>query len=106
MTLFAIILGLLYLVAGVAKLAGAKPMAEQFDEFGLGPTTMRAVGAAEVAAAVGLQIASLRVFAAAGMIAMMLGALYHHRRADHPAQASGPAVIVLVASAIFVVLAI
>ncbi len=106
MTAFSIVLGAIYFVVGAAKLAGAKPQAEQFDEFGLGNNAMRAVGAAEVAAAVGLQIDGLDVFAAAGMMAMMIGAIVHHRRAGHPIQAMVPSVVVLVISGEFVALAV
>ena len=64
MTIFAIILGIFYFMVGAAKLAGAKPLAEQFDEFGLGQNVMRGVGAAEVAAAIGLQLDRFDVLAA------------------------------------------
>lgn len=106
MTVFAIVLGAVYLIVGVAKLAGAKPIAEQFDEFGLGGAAMRAVGLAEVAAAVGLQLDGLDVFAAVGMVAMMIGAFYHHRRVGHPFQSMVPSAVVLVASVVFVVSAV
>ena len=106
MTVFAIILGVVYFLVGAAKLAGAKPMAEQFEEFGLGQIMMRAVGLAEVAAAVGLQIDGLDAFAAGGMVAMMVGALYFHRRIDHPVQSLVPGAVVLVASVAFVLLVV
>jgi len=106
MTVFAIILGVFYFIVGAAKLAGAKPLAQQFDEFGLGQNAMRAVGAAEVAAAVGVQIDRLDVFAAGGMVLMMGGALFHHGRVKHPTKSMAPAFIVLVASAVFVVLSL
>ena len=84
MTIYAIVLAIFYFIVGAAKLAGAKPLAKQFDEFGLGQNAMRAVGAAEVAAAIGLQFDRINVFAAGGMILMMIGALFHHRRVNHP----------------------
>ena len=43
MTAFAIILAAFYFIVGAAKLAGAKPLAEQFDEFGVCMKGMRAV---------------------------------------------------------------
>ena len=103
MTVFAIILGVFYLIVGAAKLAGAKPLAEQFGEFGLSPIIMRAVGAAEVAAAVGLQIDGVDLFAAGGMVLMMFGALFNHRRVNHPPQSMAPGIIVLVASSLFLI---
>ena len=44
----AVLKGLLsaaFLLAGGAKLAGARPLAEQFREFGLPPGLMRLIGA-------------------------------------------------------------
>lgn len=106
MTVFAIILAVIYLMAGVAKLAGAKPMAEQFAEFDLSLSAMRVVGALEVAAAVGLFIDSLETWAAEGMVLMMVGAIYYHRRAGHPVQQSIPAAVVLVLSAVYIALSL
>ena len=106
MTVFAIVLGAIYFIAGAAKLAGMKPLADQFGEFGLGSNGMRAVGAAEVAAAIGLQVDGLDVFAASGMAAMMIGALYHHRRAGHEPQAMVPSLAILAASSVFVALTV
>jgi hypothetical protein len=105
-TLFAVLLGIVYLAVGAAKLAGVKPLAVQFDEFGLGRTGMRAVGALEVAAAIGLQIDGLDVFAAGGMVLMMLGALDQHRKSDHRVADMAPALVVIVGSALFLVLSI
>jgi hypothetical protein len=105
-TLFAVLLGIVYLAVGTAKLVGVKPIAVQFDEFGLGRTGMRAVGALEVAAAIGLQIDGLDVFAAGGMVLTMLGALYQHRKSDHRVADMAPALVVLVGSALFLVLSI
>ena len=73
MTVFAIILAVIYLMVGLAKVAGAKPMAKQFAEFGLSLRAMRVVGVLEVAAAVGLFIDSLETWAAEGMVLMMIG---------------------------------
>lgn len=106
MTVFAILLGTFYFIVGAAKLAGAKPLADQFDEFGLGTTGMRAVGVLEVAAGIGLQIDRLDTWAAAGMVAMVLGAIYNHRQVNHPPQAMAPALMVLVGSTVFVLLSL
>ncbi len=106
MIVFAIILAVIYSMAGLAKLAGAKPMAEQFAEFGLDLRMMRVVGALEVAAAIGLFIESLETWAAEGMVLMMVGAIYYHRRAGHAVQQSIPAAVVLILSAVYIALSL
>ncbi|MEM8708399.1 MAG: DoxX family protein [Actinomycetota bacterium] len=106
MIVFQVVLGVVYAIVGIAKLAGAKPLAEQFEEFGLGLTVMRIVGALEVAAAVGLFIDGLDTLAAVGMVAMMIGALGYHRRVGHAAADSTPAIVVLVASLVYAALSV
>lgn len=106
MTGFAIVLGLVYFAVGAAKLAGAKRLADQFDEFGLGNAGMRLVGATEVAAAVGLQINKLDIFAAAGMVLAMVGAIYFHAKVKHAKDQSVPAFAVLGASIVFIALSL
>jgi len=106
MTIFAIILAVVYFATGVPKLINAKPVVEQFEEFGLNRNIRYGVGVAEVAAAIGLFIDALDALAAIGMVLMMIGAIYFHRRAGHQLQDSVPAVVVLIASAVFVALSI
>lgn len=104
MTIFAIALGLSCFVAGISKLAGATDMRAYFDEFGLGRQGMLAVGALEIAAAVGLQIDALQVWAALGMVLLMIGALVAHKRANHTQDKLAPAGITLVAFVVFLLL--
>lgn len=106
MTIFAIVLGLVYFAVGAAKLAGVKRLADQFDEFGLGNQGMRLVGATEVAAAVGLQIDKLDTFAAGGMVLAMVGAIYFHTKVNHAKDQSVPALVVLAASIVFIALSL
>lgn len=106
MTIFAIVLGIVYLMVGGAKLAGVKRLADQFDEFGLGRKGMLAVGALEVAAAVGLQVDTLNTFAAAGMVVTMIGAIFFHNQVGHAKDQSIPATVVLIASLVFVALSV
>ena len=106
MTIFAIILTVVYFASGVPKLINAKPVVEQFEEFGLNRNTRYAVGIAEVAAAVGLFIDGLDTLAAIGMVLMMIGAIFFHRRAGHAVQDSIPAAVVLIASVAYAMLSI
>ena len=106
MTIFAIILAVVYFLVGVPKLLGVKPLADQFEEFGLGAVAMRSVGALEVAAGVGMLLDSVRIIAALGMAAMTIGAVVFHRRVEHPVQSYVPAVVVLLASISFVALSV
>lgn len=96
--MFAIALSLLMGLAGIAKLLGAQPIVEQFDEFGLPPVAMYAVGATEVAIAVGLHTSAV-LYAALLGIPMMLGAIGFHVKVSHPPSQSAPAVLVLLLSA-------
>ncbi len=85
-----------FLLAGGAKLAGAKPLAAQFKEFGLPAWTMRVVGGLEVAGAVGLFLGQLAFWAALGLTYLMLGAVANHLKARHPLSSSAPAFVLLV----------
>lgn len=85
-----------FLLAGGAKLAGAKPLAAQFEEFGLRPWVMRVVGALEVAGAMGLFLGPLAFWAALGLTGLMLGAVAYHLKARHPLSKSAPALALLV----------
>jgi hypothetical protein len=89
-----------FLVAGGAKLAGAKPLADQFREFGLSLGLMRIIGVLEVAGAVGLWVKPFPVWAAVGLAALMIGAIVNHLKAKHPFAKSAPSLVLLVLLAI------
>ncbi|HUU96290.1 MAG TPA: DoxX family protein [Phycisphaerae bacterium] len=73
MLVLKIILSVLVGLAGVAKLVGAKPMAEQFEEFGLPRVVMYVVGVLEVTAAIAIQLGpTCSAIASGGLIAMPL----------------------------------
>jgi uncharacterized membrane protein YphA (DoxX/SURF4 family) len=84
-----------FLLAGGAKLAGAKPLADQFREFGLPAWTMPLVGALEVAGASGLWLEPFAGWAALGLAGLMLGALANHAKARHPISKFAPAAVLL-----------
>ena len=76
-----VLLAAVFLLAGLAKLFGLQ--VDQFAIWGYPAWFQYAIGAAEVALAVGLVMRATRFPAAAGVIVLMLGALYTHiARAD------------------------
>ncbi len=78
-----IVLSILIGAAGIAKLAGAKPLADQFQEFGLPKAMMLVVGSLEIAAAIGLNFRLLVFYAASGLVLLMLGAIANHVKVKH-----------------------
>ncbi len=103
MNFVVIILSILIGLAGVAKLAAAKPLADQFREFGLPKALMFLVGFLELSAAIGLHLASLKFYAASGLVLLMLGAIGNHVKVKHPAAQMLPSVVVLVLALIVAV---
>lgn len=93
-----ILLALLFLMSGFGKLtngetAGGMTFDEQFVAWGLPSWFRLPVGLAEVAGAVGLLIPRLRFFAAAGLTALMGGAVVTHLRIGEFAIAAMPLVL-------------
>jgi uncharacterized membrane protein YphA (DoxX/SURF4 family) len=97
-TVLKILLSAAFLLAGGAKLAGAKPLADQFREFGLPAWTMPLVGVLEVAGASGLWFGPVSLWAALGLAGLMLGALANHAKARHPFSKSVPSAVLLLLS--------
>lgn len=100
MNILIIITSVFMFIVGMAKLLGAKPLADQFEEFGLPKAAMYAVGLLEVAAAIALNIDVLTFYTACGMILLMLGAIGNHVKVRHSLSASAPALIVLILSVV------
>ena len=94
-----LVVGLAFLAAGAAKLAGAKPLADQFREFGLPSFSMRLIGALEVAGAVGLFVTPVASWAASGLALLMVGAVGSHRRARHGLGQTAPSLVLLILTA-------
>jgi hypothetical protein len=82
-----------FLMAGGAKLAGAKPLADQFREFGLPLGLMRVIGVLEVAGAIGLWVKPFPVWAAAGLAGLMVGAVANHLKVQHPLLKAAPSIV-------------
>jgi uncharacterized membrane protein YphA (DoxX/SURF4 family) len=70
-----VVLGLLFVGGGMAKLFGDAVMVDLFDEIGAGAWLMYFVGACEVAGGIGLMIPRLCGWAAAALGALIVGAI-------------------------------
>lgn len=70
-----VVVGLLFVGGGLAKLFGDPTMVDLFDEIGAGAWLMYFVGACEVAGGVGLMIPRLCGLAAAALGALIVGAI-------------------------------
>jgi putative oxidoreductase len=68
-------LGLLYLMAGLAKLSGMPEMVALFRAIGAGQWLRYAIGAAETAGGIGLFIPRLSGLAAVALVPLMFGAI-------------------------------
>ena len=103
MTIVKIITSILILIAGIAKIFGARPLAEQFKEFGLPRYAMPLTGTLEVAISIGLQVQKLTLFASAALVLIMAGAVANHVKVRHPLDKSLPAMVVLALAVIITV---
>ncbi|MFA8434660.1 MAG: DoxX family protein [Marinifilaceae bacterium] len=90
-----IVLTGLFLLAGIAKLFRAKPLQEQFVEFGFANHFILIVGALEILGAIALQIKTLELWASLGLTILMLGAIHQHVKVKHPLSKSAPAGVLL-----------
>lgn len=68
----------LFLFAGGMKLSGRPEVIENFTRYGHGDAFRLFIGASEISGAIGLWIPRLSFWAALGLIAIMLGAIYTH----------------------------
>ena len=95
MTALKIILSILIGIAGLGKLAGARPLAKQFAEFGLPKAMMYVVGILEVLAAIGLWLVPLTFWSATGVVLLMLGAIASHVKARHGVGQTAPSILIM-----------
>lgn len=84
-SLISIVLAAMFTVVGGSKLAGAPSMRRMALHLGVPPLLDRLVGAAELLAVLGLLagfwVAGLGMAASAGLVLLMIGAVFYHRRA-------------------------
>ncbi len=94
-----IILAIILLMAGSAKLAGVEEMHKSFSILGLPGWFGYFIGFCEIAGAIGLFIRPLSALAAAGIAMIMVGAIYFHIM-HTPIVSAIPAIIVLILSVV------
>lgn len=96
-----VLVAIALLVGGGANLAGVPLMHQSFAELGLPVWFGYLVGALEVAGAIALFFPPLSALAAAGLVLIMVGAIYYHLVARHPAEGLPALVILLLCVYIF-----
>jgi uncharacterized membrane protein YphA (DoxX/SURF4 family) len=85
-----------YAFASIPKLIGQDEAVQGFRHAGFSDGFRLFIGAAEAAGAIGLLVPRLRMWAAAGLSIIMIGALVTHVRAGDPVAKMAPAAISLV----------
>ncbi|SMF27309.1 DoxX-like family protein [Alteromonadaceae bacterium Bs31] len=73
-----VLLALVMIMAGAAKLAGVPELHQSFSAMGLPLWFGYFIGAAELAGGLGLLVPRLSAWAAIGLVPIMLGAAYFH----------------------------
>jgi len=105
-----ILLAIACLVPAGAKLSAHPKMQESAQHFGIPWSRYRLIGVAELAAATGVLAGlwwhAIGVAAAAGVGALLIGALVTHRRAGDSGKAAAPALLTLVIAIAYLVIAL
>ena len=93
----AVLLALVFLALGTAKILGLRPMRERAAEVGFSTAAYRRIGLLEVAGAIGLLIGLIEpligVLAGAGLLLLLGGALVTHIRKGQGAAKFAPALV-------------
>lgn len=104
MIVLSYILTVLFLIAGGAKVFKAKPMVEQFKEFGLPVGLVVVVGSLEVLGAIALQIKSIpNYYPILGLLLLMAGAIINHIKAKHNFSKILPSLLLFILSSILLI---
>jgi uncharacterized membrane protein YphA (DoxX/SURF4 family) len=74
--IFSVLLAGLYVYAGIPKVSGAEPAVQGFRDWGLSDGMRLFVGFAEISGGIGLLIPPLAMWAALGLVCIMVGAMY------------------------------
>ncbi|MFF0011273.1 DoxX family protein [Streptomyces sp. NPDC005374] len=104
----AVVLALILLPLGVAKIAALPVMRQAAAHFDMSPGFYRIVGVLEVAGVagllLGLTVTTLGVVAATGLALLMAGAAVVHLRHGDPPVRALPAAVLALAAAVYVAL--
>ena len=73
-----VVLGLMFLVAGLGKLIGGEAASEAFSAWGYAAWFATVIGALEMTGGLGLLIPRTTRYAIVGLLCIMLGAMYTH----------------------------
>ncbi len=92
--LFFILPALAFAAAGVGKLMGTEMLHQSFAMMGMPSWFGYFIGACELAGAVGLILLQTRKLAAAGLIIIMIGAVYFHLSYGVPSPV--PAIVLII----------
>lgn len=103
-TIVSVILTVVFAIAGITKLAGVKPIINQFKVFDLDETWVFVIGFLEVAGAIGVQLEAFDALAAIGLAILMLSAFFFHVVKEGFAQGI-PALILCALSIFYAVVA-
>lgn len=95
-----VLLAALFAFAGLPKVTGDPRAVEGFHKGGFPDWFRLFIGAAEIAGAVGLLVPRLRVWAASGLLIIMIGAVATHLRAGDTFDKVAPAALALLLLAV------
>jgi len=106
-TVLAVLLALIFIGLGSAKILAVQPMRERAAEVGFSTTAYRRIGMLEVAGTIGLLLGSIEpligALAGIGLLLLLGGAVVAHVRAGDGPKKFGPAVICGVLTAAYLV---
>jgi uncharacterized membrane protein YphA (DoxX/SURF4 family) len=97
-----VLLALLFVVTGAAKLLELKPSPENFARWQLSMTFMHIIGGLEVLGGLGLLIRRLAPLAAAGLIGILIGAVRTGVVFHEPPHVYGPAALIVLLGVLIV----
>lgn len=95
-----ILLAVLFVMMGAQKLMGEAEVVANFARWGMPSFMLPLIGALEVAGGVGLLIPRLAGLAAAGLIPIMIGALFTHLSHSEMDMAPVPFVVLMILAVI------